>query len=85
MNKNGKRNGVRHEPAASVIEKFGGVRKLARLLSLDPACVSKWQTHAKNGQGAHGLIPAKYHWTLIAMARDRSIPLTADDLIGRPS
>lgn len=79
MNKTGKRKGDRCEPAASVIGKFGGVRALARELRLDPSALSRWQ---ERGKGGGGLIPAKYHWSLLALARARRIPLTADDLVG---
>lgn len=79
MNKTGTTKGDRCEPAHAVIKKFGGVRRLARELGLDPASVCKWQRMQKGGSG---LIPARYHWTLLTLARKRKIPLTADDIIG---
>jgi hypothetical protein len=80
MNQNGKMIGDRCEPAASVIAKFGGVRALARELRLDPSAVSKWQI----SKGGAGLIPAKYHWTLLKLARAKAVALTAGDLVGHP-
>lgn len=80
MNRNGKMHGNLCEPAASVIAKFGGVRPLARELGLDPSTISKWQTRSRK-HGTEGLIPARYHWTLLALARSRSIELEAEELI----
>lgn len=79
MNRTGKTVGDRCDPAASVIIKLGGVRKLARELGIDPSALSKWQQRRK---GTGGLIPARYHWTLISVARAKGIKLTADELIG---
>ena len=85
MNRKGNGKGDDCEPAASVIAKFGGVRELARQLKLNPSTVSKWQTlHKKKGRvsgGCDGLIPARYHATLLAMARAQGVSLRADDLI----
>jgi len=80
MNHTGKIIGDKCEPAASVIVKLGGVRKLARTLCLNPASITRWQTDLPKGRG--GLIPARYHQTLLALARKNAITLTADDLVG---
>jgi transposase-like protein len=73
----------RCDPAASVIAKFGGVRALARELGIDASSLSRWQSRRKtvHGPGSGGLIPAKYHWALLALAHERGIALTAEDLI----
>jgi transposase-like protein len=81
MNATGTTKGDRCNPAAGVIAKFGGVRALARELGVDPATLSKWQ-RVKEGCG--GLIPARYHWTLLTLARAKKIALSADDIIGKP-
>ena len=81
MNRIGNHKGDRCDPAASVIGKFGGVRALARELSIDASALSKWQTSTFRS-GAGGIIPARYHVTLLALAEAKRIRLTPADLIG---
>lgn len=59
-------------PAAAVIERLG-VRPLARELGLTPGAVSKWQRK--------GLVPAKYHIAILAIARKRRKRLNATILV----
>lgn len=68
-------------PAASVIQKFGGVRPLARLLNVSPSTVCRWQKPKPGGTG--GMIQAQYHGTLLGLARRKKIALTADELVWR--
>lgn len=65
----------RLSPAQTVISVFGGVRALARLLECDPSTVSVWQKRTG------GRVPDKHHTTLLALARERKLRLTTDDLI----
>lgn len=75
------------EPATNVIQKFGGVRPLARLLEsylrkpVSPSQVSRWQLPKPDGGG--GMIPAKFHGPLLALAKRKRVELTADDLVYR--
>lgn len=70
------------QPAKKVIEMFGGVRALARLLKIDSSVVSRWQT-SKDKRGQGGLIPAGYQGKLLKLAERKGLELTADDLVKR--
>ena len=60
-----------------VIERFGGVSKLADALGhKHPSTVSEWRRRKS------GNIPAEHQKAVLAAARDRGIELTADDLLG---
>ena len=66
-------------PAHRAISAFGGPRKLARLLSIDHSWVVRWRKPRPEGTG--GLIPAKYQGTILRLAAEQGIGLTAADLI----
>ena len=67
-------------PADKVITLFGGVRPLARELGRDPASVVRWRK-SKNEGGTGGAIPSAMQGKVLALAKARGLPLTADDLI----
>jgi hypothetical protein len=67
-------------PANRVIEAFGGPRALARELDVDHSWVVRWRK--PKPEGTDGLIPAKYHRTILRVAKANGIRLRADDLIG---
>ena len=67
-------------PAEIVISRFGGVRELARLMNKDPSTVWRWQAPVAQG-GMGGRIPSTAQARLLGMARERGIPLTADELV----
>lgn len=69
-------------PAARIIEVFGGVRSLARLLGIDSSTVSRWQL-PKDRRGQDGRIPAEYQGRILAMAQEQGMPITADDVVQR--
>jgi len=76
-------NNIKHnaQPARSVVDSFGGCRKLAGILNLNPGTVSRWTTSAAaNGTG--GRIPQKYWGPLIVAAQDQGHTLTVFDLSG---
>lgn len=60
-------------PVDLVIERFGGVRKLARAIGRDPAAVSRWKKL--------GTIPAAIQRKTLEQAWERGIDLTAHDMI----
>ncbi len=62
--------------AKRIIEKFGGQSALARLIGKGQTTVAYW---AKTG-----VVPAKWHETLLTLAEEQGIKLAADDLIFRP-
>jgi hypothetical protein len=72
------------DPAQSVIAQFGGAGPLSRLLGLDRSAVHRWALPRARG-GTGGLVPARHHRRLLALAAAEGIALSAADLIGSPS
>ena len=62
--------------AEKVIAKFGSQSQLARLIGKRQSTVQHWTSK--------GVIPAKWHGVLLALAEKRGISLCADDFIERP-
>lgn len=69
------------EPASTILTRFGGAGPLSRRLGLDRSAVHRWALPRSRG-GSDGLVPAKYHQRLLAMATAEGIALTAADLVG---
>lgn len=69
------------QPARSVVDRFGGGRTLARVLSINPSTISRWTASAAS-KGTGGSIPQKYWGRIIVAAQDRGFTLTANDLAG---
>lgn len=68
-------------PAQIVIERFGGVCELARVLDVDKSTVSRWQV-AADKKGTAGRVP-QWHWDkLLAAAKKRKIKLSIRELAG---
>lgn len=70
--------------AERIIRKFGGPRRLARVLSAagrhrDPATVYRW-TYPKDRGGTGGVIPARSLKEIIHAARVEGVFLTPEDL-----
>jgi len=59
--------------AQRVVEKFGGQTKVAEIIGKGQPTVHYWTTT--------GMIPAKWHGTLLQAARDRGIELTAAEFL----
>lgn len=74
------KNDAPQAPASLVIDRFGGVCELGRLLDLDKSTVSRWQPQACNGTGGH--IPRKYWGKLLRLAKVKKVRLTLSDLAG---
>jgi len=62
--------------AERVIEKFGSQSQLARLIGKRQSTVQHWTKT--------GVIPAKWHGILLALAEKRGITLSADDFVPKP-
>ena len=74
-------NGSPTHPAKTLIERFGSVSELGRVLGIDKSTVSRWQVGAEHG-GTGGRIPQKYWPVLLSTARKRKIKLSLRDLAG---
>lgn len=66
-------------PAELVINRFNGVRPLARLLDVDHSSVVRWPQPKPRGLG--GTIPSRHHAKLLELAKAHKIKLTASELI----
>jgi len=75
------RGTVRLEPARTIVQRFGGIRKTAKAAGVHYSRVSKWMKPAEVG-GTGGLIPQKHHRRLLAAARECGVPLTPGDIMG---
>jgi hypothetical protein len=69
-------------PADKCIEAFGGVRALARALERNPSSVVRWRKPKDEG-GSSGAVPSSLQGRILALAQERGLPLTAEDLILR--
>jgi len=67
-------------PADKCIEAFGGVRALARALERNPSSVVRWRRPKDEG-GSSGAVPSSLQGRILALAQERGLPLTAEDLI----
>ena len=70
------------EPAASIIQKFGGPEVVSEITGATPGQVRRWR-YAKEKGGTGGAIP---HWhipKLMAAAAQRKLRIRAEDFIPR--
>lgn len=67
-------------PADIVIERFGGVRAVARTLDIDHSWVVRWRKPRTAG-GTAGVVPSAHQRRLLEEAAKRGIRLTASELI----
>lgn len=68
------------EPASSIVSKFGGPSKLAKILAVHRTRVSNW-TRPKEAGGSGGRIPQAHHRTILSIARERELDIAAEDLL----
>jgi hypothetical protein len=73
-------NHTETSPADKVISLFGGVRPLARELGRNPSSVVRWRKPRAVG-GTGGAVPSAMQGRILALAKARGLPLTAEDLI----
>lgn len=69
------------QPARKVVDLFGGCRKLARVLAINPSTISRW-TASSAVKGTNGHIPQKYWGRIIVAAQDEGFTVTVNDLAG---
>lgn len=69
-------------PADKCIEAFGGVRALARALERNPSSVVRWRKPKDEG-GSNGAVPSALQGRILAIAQQRGLSLTAEDMILR--
>ena len=60
-------------PGVCLVVAFGGVRKAARAVGRTPGAVINWKKT--------GIIPVKIQRLVLSMVHDKSIDLTAEELI----
>lgn len=82
------------EPAASLIERLGGYREVARCIAwlsvsgqisigckhMNPGTVYRWTVARNEWGGTSGTIPVKYWPAMVKIARQKGIELTIADL-----
>lgn len=72
-------------PAASIIEKFGGVEAVMNITQASRTRVYRWTQPRENG-GTDGIIPTPHARKLLAHAEvDRRIKVTAKDFFASTS
>jgi len=64
-------------PADLVINRLGA-RDIALALRMTPSAVYRWTYAAP--RGSNGIVPAKHHRALIALAEEKAVPLTYEEL-----
>lgn len=69
---------MHHEPATTIIAKFGGVRKVAAIAEVTVHTVTKWRL-AKEKGGTGGYVPHWHHDALLTEAEKQGIQLAPED------
>lgn len=67
-----------YQQASRIIRKFGGARRLARLLGYEASRVYKW-TYSREKGGTNGLVPAAVVPKIQALADLEKVHLTDSD------
>lgn len=68
------------EPASTIVKTLGGPAKVAALVGVHRTRVSNWM-RPKEAGGTGGTVPFRHVPKLLNEARDRGIPLSADDFL----
>lgn len=76
------KDSIPETPADKCILAFGGVRSLARALERNPSSVVRWRKPKDEG-GSNGAVPSSLQGRVLAIAQERGLNLTAEDLILR--
>ena len=67
-------------PASVIIARLGGEAIVSFLTGTAYTAPYRWQAARRKG-GTGGVIPQRHHRRLIAYARSRGIPLSAEDFL----
>jgi hypothetical protein len=67
-----------YQQSSRIIDKFGGARRLAKLLGFEPSRVYKW-TYPKEKGGTDGLVPAACIRAIQSLAELEGVVLTESD------
>lgn len=68
-----------HQQAQKIVNKFGGVPRLAAAIGKNRTTVNRW-LYPKDRGGTNGLIPSQAWPEILAAAKREHIPLTPEDL-----
>lgn len=68
------------EPAESIIKRLGGEAVVSKITGTSFTAPYRWQ-HAREKGGTGGLIPQRYHRTLLDYAQQNEIELNAEDFL----
>lgn len=68
------------DPASKIIKDLGGPTKVRELTGTSIMAPYRWQ-HSKAKGGTGGLIPQRYHRTLLDYAEQNQIELRAEDFL----
>jgi DNA-binding transcriptional regulator YdaS (Cro superfamily) len=67
-------------PAERVVQAFGSAHAVARALGLNPSSVVRWRL-PREQRGLDGRVPSRHQATILRIARESGLHITADDLI----
>lgn len=68
------------EPAQTIIRKLGGPSAVAEVVGVHRTRVSAWQRPRDSG-GTNGRVPQGHIQKLLRFAKERDIPLSAEDFL----
>lgn len=71
------------EPASTIIKTLGGHRAVADYCGTAVNAPYRW-TYEKTRGGTGGVIPHRYHDTLLEMARELGVSITRAQLVLKP-
>ncbi len=72
---------MKMSPAEYVIDLFGGVRALSRIIGKSPSAISNWRKNRRIHSNGKGCIPSSSHLVILKEARRHKLDITPDDLI----
>ncbi|WP_291669188.1 hypothetical protein [Bosea sp. (in: a-proteobacteria)] len=68
------------EPASSIIDRLGGVARVAEIVGVHRVRVSNWK-RPKSAGGTGGRVPQSHHVKLLAAAERLGVALSAADFL----
>lgn len=70
-------------PAARIIDKLGGAKRVAEIVGVDVSRVHRW-TYPRERRGTGGIVPSRHQQRLLDHARANGIDLTPADFFAPP-